>query len=153
MLVSIILLSPRNLAGNWIFVFLSTWNKQRDCMCRVKHGRGLGNTVFFFFSFFPFMPITEQRERATGIYCHHSLESPIFSLLVPNRGEIAKPEKCEETRQEKTDWQLCFQNKSGAPCLFQIIREFKERFRLRFRKQICSFSFLLPRLVTPSRKI
>lgn len=68
-------------------------------------------------------------------------------------GEIAKPEKCEEMRlRKKACWQLGFQNKSGAPCVCRIIQDLKEQVRLYFSQQIGSFIFLLPRLVTLSKK-
>lgn len=105
----------------------------------------------FFFSFSCPSQSRGNGPRETTV-CHQSLESPIFSLLSPNIGEIAKPEKCEKRRQKNTDWHQCFQNKSGAPCLFQSIQEFKEWFRPHFSKQVGSFIFLLPRLLTPNKK-
>ena len=107
-----------------------------------------------FWFFFPFMPITEQREWATGNYClsPQPWKSHFLSSQPKYRRNSQARKMWGNETEKNTDWQQCFQNKSGAPCLFQIIQEFKERFGLHFSKQVGSFIFLLPRLLTPNKK-
>ena len=107
-----------------------------------------------FWFFFPFMPITEQREWAMGNYClsPQPWKSHFLSSQPKYRRNSQARKMWGNETEKNTDWQQCFQNKSGAPCLFQIIQEFKERFGLHFSKQVGSFIFLLPRLLTPNKK-